>query len=328
MNLLYLNNSYIPFQITTIMREMIFNYRPLNFPETASKDNRITRIDFSRKMRLEGALAFLKDRVINPFEEAVKESFLEKKVTDYDEKFKVNSFPAAPRTSWKEVYDNLISFLEIRAEDSRKFNQDEVEYIQGAGYTIKVNALIEKINKLKEEATSKPGLATEISWPKKKKEELTRKISIPDRNYSNTTFEAYSSVLQTKGFCADVQKEVIKPFSKELIRWFEINTGYKKPDNIPDSSTKHIERTLEIGTGSYIQIQLVREENPQYKEIISNIVSKLEDIKENRPVSIFKHSTIKNHPFVNINSIKEYLSRENLEKEHLIEVDSRYCIVP
>ncbi len=309
------------------MKEMIFNYKPFNFPETSSRENRITRMHFSRKIRLEGSLAFLKARIISPFEETIKESYLENKLAIDDEKLKIKSSTAPPKTSWKEIYEGVLSFLEIRAEDSRTFSQDEVEYIQGVGYTIKVDSLIERINKLKEEATSKPGLTIEISWPRKEKDDSVKIVSLPDRDYSKINPENYNSVLQTKRFHADAKKEVIKPFDKELIRWFEINTGYKKPDNIPDHSTRHIERTLEIAAGSYIQVQLVREENPKYHEIILNITSKLEAIKEGQ-ASIFKHSKIKQHQFVNINSIKEYLSRENLEKEDLIAVDSRYCIVP
>ena len=309
------------------MKEMIFGYKPFNLPETDSKENRIKRVHFSRKMRLEGTLTFLKARIINPFEEAAKKSYLEEKLEELDEEFKVESSQRPPSTSWKEVYEGILSFLEIRAEDSRAFKQDEVEYIQGVGYTIKLDALTERINKLKEEATSKPGTTPKLIWPKRKKEELVRKVSLPNRDYSEINPEDYNSVLQTKKFCTDAKKEVIDAFEKELIRWFEVNTGYSK-DNIPKKEIKHVERTLEIAVGSYIQVQLIREENPEYKEIISSVISKLEAIKQGEPVSIFKHSQIKGHNFVNIGSIKDYLAKDNLEKENLIKVDSRYCIVP
>ena len=279
-------------------------------------------------MRLEGMNAFLGKRVIEPFEDSVRQSYLEKKLSPFsNEGFKIESSPKPLSTSWKEVYEGILSFLEIRAEDSRAFSQDEVEYIQGIGYTIKLDSLIERINKLKEEAASKPSLTTKISWPKKEKGEFARKISLPDRDYSRINVENYHSVLQAKRFCTDAKKEVIDPFKQELIRWFEINTGHQRPNNIPDNKTRHVERTIEIASGSYIQVQLVREENPRYIEVISDIISELEKIKEGNTSSL-RHSEIKGHQFVNIGSIKEYLSRENLEKRDLIAVDSRYCIVP
>lgn len=306
---------------------MIFRYESLVFPPTELKEERITKEDFTRKIEAEGSCSFLKVRVINSFEESVELSNLET-ILCGDKVIDVQKSSRSPSTSWKKVYDRVLNFLDVRAEDSRAFTQKETQSFEGVGYTIRVNALLKKINNLIEEETTKSISTQTIKWPRRKKNDSSlQQLLIPNRDYKQITPENGAVVLQTKRFCADVEEYVLDPFKQELIRWFEANTGYNR-QNIPDRKTRHVERTIEIEPGSYIQIQLVREETPMYKEIVKNILGTLQKIQENIPVTKFKHTFKENTYFVNITSIKDYLNRPRLEEEGLIEVSSRYNIVP
>src|SRR3989344_6819894 len=99
------------------MKEMIFSYKPIEFPASNTIENRISRENYINKMEKEGNVAFLKSKVISPFEESLKSSRLES-LTCGEFKISISTAPSSS-TSWKEVYDRLNNFLELRSEDSR-----------------------------------------------------------------------------------------------------------------------------------------------------------------------------------------------------------------
>jgi len=297
------------------MNEMKFKYTPLSFKGEEGAENRVRRKDFTNKIELEGSLSFIKSKVITPFEKAFKGSKLET-LTNGDLRITKNIKKGGKAsTSWKTIYTKLVDFLEVRADDSRAASQKDVEKFSGIGYCIAVQALQDQVDKLTNDATSISSASTSIKWPgKKKSEEYPTPLLVPDRNYSKMTPENLTTVLQAKRFSSGATQAVLSTFTGELKRWFEANTGYHPPDEIPDKETGFVERTLELAEGSYIQIQLIRENDPDYKEIIGMTNAYLLDLSNGISIDKFKSTKKGKKPYINIKSLYDYLDLENLEK--------------
>lgn len=310
------------------MNEMIFSYEPLSFSGEASAENRVTKEQFTRKIELEGTAAFIKTSIVNPFEEAFIERGLESLACG---SFCIErkSPSATPSVSWKSVYEGLKAFLDIRADDSRAGSHEDVKPFEGIGYCIDLSALQKQIKKLVSDATSTPSSSPSVKWPTKKKDEqYPIRILVPRREYYAPTQENGITVLQAKRFCSGIGENFTSLFENELKRWFEANTGYNPPKKIPDKKTKHVERTIELVPGSYIQVQLVRKEEPQYKEAIARIDTALAEIEENKPVQLFRHTTDDGKHYINIKSLSTFLAPESLEKNKLTKEGYKYVITP
>lgn len=310
------------------MKEMVFAYRPIEFTGIEGTDNRVTPEQFARKMELEGTASFIKANVIVPFEESFKDKSIEKLCCgDFD--IERNSAPSKPSISWKSVYEGLKSFLNVRADDSRAQSHDDVRFIEGVGYCIEAGALERQIEKLMEESTSEPSDSGSIRWPTKKREEdLPQRIQVPRRDYYKVNQENGITVLKAKRFVSGIKEYVLTPFEEELKRWFEVNTGYCVPDSIPDKEAGHVERVLELAPGSYIQVQLVRKEDPKYKEVIDKVNEALADVREDRPVQLFKRTIQGRTNYVNIKSLNDFMTPDSLATNDLIKVGHRYVITP
>jgi len=309
------------------MKQMTFQYKPLSQKSAAPNECGLTKAHFIGKMELEGAIAIVKKAVINPFEERFKESSLELDCGTFTLKTKPSKTSASTR--WKDIYTDLYSFLEIRADDSRAASQKDVEYLEGSGYCISVQALQDQIAKFQENRTSEASESIAIDWPSKKKtEEYPTQLTIPARDYRQITPETAITTLQAKRFTAGVIPNYTTPFKDELKRWFTANTGFDAKDRIPDEETGFVERTLELAPGSYIQVQLIPEDTPQYEEVLEDVSIHLTDLAGNVPVTAFKHTTHKGKPYVCIKSIYSSLQTEALQTQNLVKRTARWDIVP
>lgn len=309
------------------MKEYIFSYTPLVFEGEGGDENRITREQFANKIRLSGAISFINKAVITPFETALEQSGLEKICCgSFDVCVALKA--GKKSKSWKNVYEQLNTFLEIRADDSRADGQQDVKAIPGIGYCIGVSALMMHIGKLVEEETKVPQPSRKIEWPERADFPYPTELVIPAINYREPNQESACAVWQARELTGGAVENVIKPFSQELQRWFYAQTGYRKPDKLPSKEKGFVERTLAIEPGSYIQIQLIPEETPKYQDIIKLVTSELRAIAEDKPSHVFRNTKQPDGQYVNIKSVYNFLERDNLAKEGLIKADARYDIVP
>ncbi|MBU0907147.1 MAG: hypothetical protein KKD18_05680 [Nanoarchaeota archaeon] len=314
------------------MAEIQIAYRPLRLPELREGDDparhRISRSMLVEKMEAEASAAFLKNAVVSPFEEALKKSDREKFDTG-EFVIEINE-GGSGSTSWAGVYDELTTFLDVRADDSRAASFDGVKYFDGVGYCIRVEDLQKHVDKLVKDKTSEPSGARSLRWPAKDRgKELPTEITLPDGSFYRATRENGKAVLQAKRFISGVDAGVSKPYKAELVRWFNAVTGYEPPGKIPDRDLGHDERVVEFGRGSYGEVQLIRQETPDYKAAIAQVREALQDMKDMVAVKQFRSTNdADGTPYVNIKSLVKFFGDESLKDNNLIKVGSRYNITP
>jgi hypothetical protein len=315
------------------MAEIYIAYNPLVFPDLRANDdatrNRVSRSMLVERMEAEANAGFLKDAVISPFEEALKKS--DREELDVGEfKIEIGEGRSNPSTSWAKVHGRLSEFLGVRADDSRAASYEGVKYFEGVGYCLRVKDLQAHLDKLTAEETSKPSSSRAVKWPSKKRnEDYPTEVTLPDKSFYRVTRENGCAVLQAKRVVSGIAQNVVAPYKAELQRWFEANTGYAPPKNIPDAELGHDERIVEFARGSYGRVQLVREETPQYKAAIAMVRAALQDMQDQVTVQQFRSTNDSDcTPYVNIKSVKDFLDTEGLRKNNLIEVSHRYNITP
>ncbi|MFH1290760.1 MAG: hypothetical protein ABIH92_05110 [Nanoarchaeota archaeon] len=313
------------------MTEIQIAYRPLVFPEFTEGENRnrVSRSMLIQRMEAEANADFLKKGIINPFEEALLASDREEFNTG-EFVIEVNEGRSSPTTKWRNVYDSLSAFLDVRADDSRAATYDGVKFFDGVGYCLRVQDLQNHLGKLIKDETSKPGKTRSLKWPSKKRsEEYPTEVTLPDGSFYRVTRQNGRAVLQAKRVVSGITANVVKPYKAELQRWFEAETGYAPPKAIPNEEIGHDERMVEFAKGSYGRVQLVREENPKYKDAIAKIQSSLQDMRDLVTVQQFRSTNDDDGtPYVNIKSVRGFLNPESLRENDLVEVDSRYNITP
>lgn len=306
-----------------MVREIKLSYKPLEI------DNlQITESDFDNYIFSSAVVIDVpKKAIIEPLEEALKNVdenefiFSERKVT--------KSTGGNPSTSWKPVYGSILEFLRIRADDSRAFNMDGVKQFEGVGYCILIPDFREFIDKRIEENTSASDSIT-LNWPRaKKNEEYPTRLIIPRKDYSKITPENLELCLEAKRFCSGLKERVIDTFKDTNQVWFEKNTGYNK-QNPPKRENSPLREIREIADGKFIFINLVREEKPEYKEIVSTLTTELGDLSNGVALEGYKTKQTKEGVYVNIKNVYERLQEDRLKKDKLklIEIKGRYEIVP
>jgi hypothetical protein len=130
---------------------------------------------------------------------------------------------------------------------------------------------------------------------------------------------------------AGVKTNVADPYKEELTRWFEAVTGYDSQDSkkIPGKELGHDERIVEFAKGSYGQVQLVRQETPDYKNAMGQVSAALNEMVEGKPVREIRYTTdADGMRFVNIKSLATFLSEDAMRERDLIKIGSRYIITP
>ena len=301
-------------------KEINLLYKPLEIENLQITEPDFDNYVFSSALTID----IPKKVIIEPLEEALKDS---------DEKEfifsggKVTKSVGGESTSWKPVYDSVLQFLRIRADDSRAFNMDGVKQFEGVGYCILIPDLKGFIEERIKENTSSSDSIT-LNWPKvKKNEEYPTRLTLPRKDYSETSTENIELCLKAKRFCSGLKEGVIGIFKDTNQAWFETRTGYNK-NNLPERENSPLREIREIAEGKFVFINLVREEKPQYKEIVSFLTTKLNDLSNGVVLEGYKTKQAKEGVYVNIKNVHERLQEDRLKKDDLIKIAGRYEIVP
>lgn len=303
-------------------REINLSYKPLEINNLQITESDFDNYIFSSAVTIEVP----KKAIIEPLEEALRNSDEEEFVFSGR---KIKKSVGGASTSWKPVYDSLLEFLRIRTDDSRAFNMDGVKPFDGVGYCILIPDLKAFISKRIEDNTSCSDTVT-LSWPRaKKEEEYPRRLIIPRRDYSKISTENLELCLGAKRFCSGLKEGIIDAFKDTNQLWFEARTGYNK-NNPPKRENSPLREIREIAEGKFIFISLVREEKPQYKEIVATLTTELDDLNNKITLEGYKTKQTKEGVYVNIKNVYERLQEDGLKKDknNLISIKGRYEIVP
>lgn len=261
--------------------------------------------------------------VLNPLEKALKgSSKSEHDAGDFVVKISEGS---STSTSWKQVYEKLKTFIEIRSGDSRVKGLAKLKYKRGIGYSISIESLLKEIEDRIDEFTSTSTYPL-IGWPRSKDSEPpVRDIVIPELAYSEIAPEALRIGLQVRRFNNSLEEEVIKAYKTANKRWIKEATGYDR-ENIPSKEISPVIRFRHVGDLRYITINLVREDKPDYKAVVQKLVAELNALQQGHGGEIAELYRATNG-FVNIKRLGDRL--ENLFKEPIHnKVDIRYEIKP
>ena len=229
-------------------------------------------------------------------------------------------------TSWKGVYDAIVSFLSLRAQDGREFNMDRLEQFDGLGYCILSSDLNDFIDREISENTSR-SVFPKLYWPvKKKTEEYPTEVAIPDKDYRKITSDNMRIVQTAKGFCSGLDKEVTEAFKQANQNWFEEETGYSMK-NLPTDDSP-VKRIRMIAGGKPVFIQLVREEVPEYQQVVDMLKAEIMDLEQGVALEGYKIKTTKEGTYINMKNLQDRLESNSLKERKLVKTEGRYEIVP
>lgn len=277
--------------------------------------------------------------IIGPFEEKLKS--MERAEFNFGTFVVKRSIQKQTNLSWKKVYSHLLTFLDIRAIDSRRSRIKGLRKVEGVGYCIRFDELFEEIERAKKESTNISEYPV-LNWPRKKKgEKFPRKIQFPRRNYSKKTEENAKICLQAKRFCSGLEKEVKDAYYFNNRAWFKEQTGFvwykerrmKDKSILPSKDESPVDRERDLGdTGRKIYIILSRKEDPDYARIINDLIEDLEKIKKGQVVEHFRNPQDV-RDFVCITSILNRIDLNNIKKENNLfkkyfKVSGKYIISP
>jgi hypothetical protein len=116
---------------------------------------------------------------------------------------------------WKEVYEKLKTFLEIRADDSRAKEMEGLKFFKGIGYCIAIDNVLAEIGKRKEEYTTESE-DQRIVWPSQKDEIYS--ISIPEQVIERPaiTEENIRIVLACRSFKSGIERRSSNHIRKRI----------------------------------------------------------------------------------------------------------------
>lgn len=303
------------------IKEITLSYKPIEVGETLTEEMFLLYLQQPSLARIAESIA------IAPFEDSIKIS--RKDEFEFDGLVIKKSPRSRTDTRWKEVYNKLQTFVEIRADDSRAktLESKTLKQFNGIGYCIAVDEVLNEIEKRIDEYTSKSSWL-QIDWPRKKgEEEYPRIIEIPPRDYSVINEENARIVLLAKRFCSGIEKEVVKAYKTFNKMWFERETGYNDKDKIPKKEESPVKKIRKIGENKYILMNLVREDVPHYKGVIEILKADLESIKNKEQKLWEQYRTLNEGEtaFVNIKKLNERINELYRES---IKTEARYEIVP
>lgn len=286
---------------------------PLNLayePITPLLDDRSVPVnvsleDYNRYMQHTGLAAMVENLVISPFEEELKKRDLGQH-TFGTITITVKRSPK-PSTSWEKINAQLESFLELRADDARAATMEDVRLIEGVGYCMPVQDVVKQIedNISKYTSISHP---TVLYWPQAKKDEQpVREILIPTpAQYKSLTEANARMVLHAKRFGSGLEKEVKTRFKDTLKRWMWQQTGYDE-DNIPAKEDSPVTRWQQIGPYTYMVVNAVREDRPEYQKVIGIVLTDLKSLEEGERTEGYRYSRKEGRPLINIKSVRDRL---------------------
>jgi hypothetical protein len=300
-----------------MVREIKLQYIPIS-----SSNGELSENDFDNYVNQIGLnLSDLASARINGLEENIKNSE-ETEFLFRDLKVK-KSTSSSVKVSWEKVYSSLLKFLEIRAEDSRASKIHELEYFDGLGYCISLKALNSQI--LNETNTaSNSSIQTRLTWPRISEENYASQIVIPSKDIKRVNEDNLSVAWDVKRFCSGFKKQVLEAFKETNKLWHESETGF----NEKNPYSENIDLTRQIAEGKYVFVNLVRVETPNYKEIIETLSSELNDLENGVALENYKLKRTSGGVYVNIKNVFERLSKENLQRDGLVNIKGRYEIIP
>jgi len=265
-----------------------------------------------------------KKMAIEPLETAMKDSDKEE-FTAGDLKV-TRKMQKRASTSWQGVYDSVLNFLSLRAQDGREFNMDGLQQFDGLGYCILSSDLNDFINREINRNTSRSEFP-QLYWPRKKKtEEYPTEVAIPDKDYRKITSDNMRIVQTAKGFCSGLDKEVTEAFKQANQNWFEEETGYSMK-NLPTDDSP-VKRIRMIAGGKPVFIQLVREEVPEYQQVVDMLKAEIMDLEQGVALEGYKIKTTKEGTYINMKNLQDRLESNSLKERKLVKTEGRYEIVP
>jgi len=298
--------------------EIILSYKPI-----AIKSEKINKEEFLSYLKALSDYTTLTAVVIDPLENAMKESKKEEFTSD---NIKVKKQKRIKKSiKWKNVVFSLKEFLKIRAEDSRTKKIKELKYFDGLGYCIEKEELLAKIENEKEKNTSEEEV-TRLIWPMKNKEDYPKNIVIPSLDYSKINKEKISIGLKAKSFRKGLEKKVIKAYKTRNKLWLKEQTGFsyltKKQDDLESIALpeKSIFRSYVVDETIIIGVYLILKKEPDYKKAIHLLE---EELKKSEKLKWYKTKTDKGNVFINIRNIEKRLEEFLKPKEY-----GKYIISP
>ena len=300
--------------------EIKLQYQPLRLI-----GGKVSEKDFDLYISQPRWASVAKKMAIEPLEESMKDSDREEFTAgDLIVKRKIGKRDV---TSWKNVYDSVVSFLNLRAQDGRDFNMDGLKQFDGQGYCILSTDLNKFIGRQAQENTSSSTFP-QLFWPRKKKDEAyPTQIVLPDKDYSKITPDNMRIVQKAKGFCSGLDAEVTKAFKEANKEWFEQETGYDMK-NLPKDDSP-VKRVRMIAGGKPVIVQLVREQVPEYKEVIGMLQTEIFDLEEHGGILAgYKTKATKEGTYINMKNLSERLEFDSLKARNLVKTEGRYEIVP
>ena len=301
--------------------ELKLSYKPFETDDNLT----IKQLDYNNYISAPGMISVLENMVITPLDESLKLNDKDE-LTFGDLKLGKSTITRSPSTSWKPVYEKLVTFVEIRADDVRAKQIEGLKYFEGVGYCIKIDDVLNEIDARIAEFTSKPEPYIQINWPRVKKgESPVRTILIPNRDYKKITEENVKISLQARKFVKSLNEEVVSLFKEANRSWIQRETGYIDETQIPAREESPINRLREVGENSYLFLQLTREEKPQYKKIVSSTQEELLLSQKNKKSENLRIKVEDQRIFVNLKSLQDRI--KNIYKED-IDAGKRFTLVP
>jgi len=300
--------------------QITLGYQPLRLIGGSVSEN-----DFDLYISQPRWASVAKKVAIEPLETAMKNT--DKEEFDAGDFVVKRKMKQGSSTSWKGVYDAAVSFLNLRAQDGRDFDMDGLKQFDGQGYCILSKDLSEFVDREVERNTSR-SVSPKLTWPgKKKSETYPTEVVLPDKDYRKITPENLRIVQRAKGFCSGLDKEVSQAFKNANKRWFERETGYDMK-NLPTDDSP-VKRIRMLAGRKPVIVQLVREEVPEYKEVIGMLQAEISDLEAHGGIlEGYKTKATSEGTYINMKNLSERLEFDNLKARKLVKTEGRYEIAP
>ncbi|MBR9705889.1 hypothetical protein GOV14_02525 [Candidatus Pacearchaeota archaeon] len=301
----------------------------LQYSPIISNNGNLTVKDYDNYLTSQGSVLIAKALAVGPLETAMKDALEEQEIDvfEYDDLKVKGKFQTRDNASWEKVYNSVLKFLEIRADDARAYDMDGLKALEGLGYCISTTDLRDFINGEVKKATSHSEFF-QLYWPRKKKdEEFPTTILLPNRDYGRITEENVRAVLTAKRFCKGLETNVIDAFKTANRVWHEHETGYNNTDKLP-TDKGGIKRARKISNGRYAFVNLIRKETPKYHEALDFMLAEISDMENKVFIKGYKSRQECGDTFVNIKNLYEQLGTEKLKEKDLVDISGRYEIAP
>lgn len=302
---------------------LLLQYGPLG----GEKGEPLTTQDYDRYFRTAGYKGILETMVIEPFERAIL-----KTADGTEREFHFTDFYVSVaakdenRTEWKVILEKLNTYLGIAKDHTQRQKLPGVSYQEEIGYCIRNDFLVGHLGQLINEHSSHNNNGFKVEWPQKIKYDNVRQFTLdttPNRYHSTEEFAARAA-LQARKFLKGLDEEVSKAYREINQQWHAAQTGYNR-NNIPSKESNPVQ--LIHNAPGIIMVQLVRVETPQYKEVIQELKTGLEQsVGHFKPIDPkIRQKQVSGGIMLNISDLLQYLDQKLTVS---IRVTGRYEITP